>query len=98
MNNNDQQNAKPVDEVRFSNVRVAIWENVGEKSGKVFFTASPEVSYTDDAGNWHQKKSYSIGELLKLEKAASIATIRIQKLNQEAAKAARLDDQFADVA
>lgn len=82
--------AKPVDEIRFGNVRAAIWENSTNES-KIFYTATYEASYADEQGEWHQKKSYSLNECLRLEKVANQTALRLQQLNQEAAKAAQLD-------
>ncbi|GAB5407257.1 MAG: hypothetical protein Aurels2KO_54880 [Aureliella sp.] len=94
---NNETHAQPLDEIRFGNVRAAIWENTSSEN-KVFYGCTIEVSYTTDHGEWKQKKSYSLNECLRLEKAASQAAIRIQQLTQEAAKSARLDQQAQDAA
>lgn len=94
---NNETNAKPIDEIRFGNVRAAIWENTSSEN-KVFYSCTVDSSYTTEQGEWKQKKSYSLNECLRLEKAASQAAIRIQQLTQEAAQVARLDQRAQDAA
>ncbi|MCA9195502.1 MAG: hypothetical protein KDB03_27210 [Planctomycetales bacterium] len=97
MSGDEQKNAKPIDEFRLGNVRAAIWENISQ-NGKVFYSTTFDASYTDETGQWRNKKSFSLNECLRLEKVAGQAAVRIQQLNQEAAKGARLDTQADEIA
>ena len=60
---------KPVHEVRYGNVRVAIWAN-RNKENHVFHSFGLERSYRDQDGNWHsQHISLGVSEIAKVRAA-----------------------------
>ena len=64
---------KPIHEVRFGNVRVAIWANKGEE-GRTFHNFSLERSYRDKEGNWqNQQLSLGVREVAKITRALETA-------------------------
>jgi hypothetical protein len=80
---NQQSKTKPAAEVRFGNIRAAIWKNEGKKNGGVFFTASIERVYRDDEGEFRTSNSFGRDDLLLLAKVADVAHSRIFELQHE---------------
>jgi hypothetical protein len=59
---------KPVDEVRYGNVKIPIWRN-STANGDFYTAGSPQVSYKDDQGNWKESKSHIATDMLMMSKA-----------------------------
>jgi hypothetical protein len=86
------ENKKPVAEAREGTVRIAIWENDGQK-GKYWKAGEPELSYKDAEGKWHNDgRSYSEFDLVNLMIAAAKAKSKIAELRKAAGKAAAGED------
>jgi hypothetical protein len=71
----------PVEKFTDGNVHVSIWENNGVKGA--FRTASIQLRYKDQDGEWQTGTSYGQGDLKHLESAAKEARTRIDKWTQE---------------
>ena len=64
---------KPVHEVRFGNVRVALWANRNQEN-QLYHTFGLERSYRDQNGEWQtQQMSLALGEIAKVTGALSKA-------------------------
>lgn len=68
---------KPVAKIGFP-VTAAIWRN--EKEGRAYYSATFQLSYKDEAGNWKRTSSFSIEDLLPLAKIADLAHTEMAKL------------------
>jgi hypothetical protein len=69
---------KPVDKIRVGSVQVSTWRN--ESKEGPFYTASIELSYKGNDGQWHASTSYGLRDLINLAKAALLAHSAINKL------------------
>ena len=84
-------NKKPVAKVQLYPVSAAIWRNDGEK-GEVFYNATFERSYKDEAGNWQSSASFNAGDLFLLAKVADRAHSEIYKLRANDRQAQQIDE------
>ena len=67
------QKQKPVHDVRFGTVKVAIWENKTHE-GKVFHSFDLRRSYRDQLGEWQEQKiSLNLNEIAKVRSALAKA-------------------------
>jgi hypothetical protein len=57
---------KPVDTLRYGNLKATIWKNQGQ-SGP-FYTVTFTRSYRDDDEQWHEVTSFNTGDLPTLAK------------------------------
>jgi len=80
---NQQLKTKPAAEVRYGNIRAAIWRNEGKKNGGAYFTVSIERIYRDDEDEFRTSHSFGRDDLLLLAKVADTAHCRIFDLQQE---------------
>jgi hypothetical protein len=80
---NEESKTKPAAEVRYGNIRAAIWRNEGKKNGGAYFTVSIERSYRDDEGEFRTSHSFGRDDLLLLAKVADAAHSQIFELQRE---------------
>ena len=78
---NEQARTKPAAEVRYGNIRAAIWRNEG-KNG-VWFTVTVERSYRNEQGEPHSSQSFGRDDLLSAAKVLDLAHSRIFELQAE---------------
>jgi hypothetical protein len=81
----------PAAKVTLYPISAAIWRNENAK-GEVFYNATFERSYKDDAGNWQSSDSFNAGDLLLLAKVADRAHSEIYKLRASDRQAQQTDD------
>jgi hypothetical protein len=80
----------PVTKIKVGNVQAAIWKNASEKG--TFYSATFDLSYRDDKGQWHNNaRSHGQRELIHLAKAALLADSEIGRLREADRKAAGED-------
>jgi len=80
---------KPVTKIGFP-VTAAIWRN--EKSGRAYYSATFQLSYKDDDGNWKRTSTFAIEDLLALAKIVDMAhteMCRLRKADRDAAQVER---------
>jgi hypothetical protein len=82
---------KPAARVIMYPVKAAIWKNE-HVTGEVFYSATFERSYRDNAGEWQSSDNYGIGELLLLAKVADLAHTEIVKLRAKDRKAQKTEE------
>ena len=81
---NQQSKTKPAAEIRYGNIRAAIWRNEGKKNGGAYFTVSIERIYRDDEDEFRTSHSFGRDDLLLLAKVADAAHSQIFELQREA--------------
>ena len=81
----------PAARIKLYPVSAAIWRNVG-KTG-VFYSATFERSYKDDAGKYQSSDSFNAGDLLLLAKVADLAHTEIVKLRENDREAKKSDGE-----
>lgn len=75
-------NNQPVETLRDGSLKASIWGNRNENG--VFYSVELVRSYTDEAGNWHDSRSLSNGELLRAARLLTRAYDRVLQLRAEA--------------
>lgn len=78
---NTTSNNKPVATLRDGALKVSIWGNRNEKG--VFYSADLVRSYTDEAGDWHDSRSFSGGDLLRAARLLNLAYDQIGELRAD---------------
>ena len=71
-------NQRPVDTVRYRNIKVSIWQNEGERG--TYYSATLTRSYRTADGGWKDTNSFSGLDLLIAAEAMREASSRILKL------------------
>ena len=66
----DENNNRPVHEIRMSGVKASIWKNE-TKTGGNFYSASFHTLYRDSEGSWRRSSSFGREDLLLLAKVAN---------------------------
>tara|TARA_R110002096_G_scaffold48810_9_gene129165 strand:- start:16 stop:297 length:282 start_codon:yes stop_codon:yes gene_type:complete len=66
----DENNNRPVHEIRMSGVKASIWKNE-TKTGGSFYSASFHTLYRDSEGSWRRSSSFGREDLLLLAKVAN---------------------------
>jgi hypothetical protein len=77
----DKASNKPVERFHDGPVQVSIWERTGPKG--LFRTASFQLRYRDQGGEWQTGQSYGLTGLSHLERAAHRARDSIEKWQQK---------------
>lgn len=77
----DTPGTKPVERFHDGPVHVSIWERTGPKG--LFRTASFQLRYRDQGGEWQTGQSYGLTGLSHLERAAHRARDSIEKWQQK---------------
>jgi hypothetical protein len=72
----------PVETLRDGNIKAAIWRNQGQKG--VFHGVTFSRTYKDRDGNFHDVRSFSGAQLLRLAHLAQHAYGRTRELDREA--------------
>jgi hypothetical protein len=80
----EQTKTKPAAEVRFGNVRAAIWRNEAKTNGGTYYAVSIERIYRDDEGVLRSSHSFGRDDLLLLAKVADKAHSEIFAIQREA--------------
>lgn len=60
---------KPVESIRYRNLKAAIWKNEGQSGS--FYSVTFTRSYRDDQDQWHDVTSFNGGDLPLLAKLAN---------------------------
>jgi hypothetical protein len=81
--------AKPVAKIGFP-VTASIWRNEGK--GRVFYSATFQLTYKDSDGNRKHTTSFGMEDLLPLAKIADLAHTEIGKLKAADRQAQSPDD------
>lgn len=68
--NDNNNNNRPVHEIRMGGVKASIWQNE-TRSGGCFFAASFHTLYRDTEGVWKRSSSFGREDLLLLAKVAN---------------------------
>lgn len=63
-------NNKPVHNIRYRNIKAAIWMN--EIDSGSYYTVTLSRSYQDDQKQWHDTNSFNTSDLPTLAKAVSL--------------------------
>ena len=84
---------KPIAKIGFP-VTAAIWRN--EKGGRAYYSATFQLSYKDDDGNWKRTSAFSIEDLLALAKVADMAHTEMCKFRNADRDAAQVDRPVSD--
>ena len=66
----DENNNRPVHEIRMGGVKASIWKN-DAKNGGSFYSASFHTLYRDSEGSWCRSSSFGREDLLLLAKIAN---------------------------
>jgi len=82
---------KPAARINMHPITGSIWRN--EKDEGVFYSATFERSYKDEAGNWKYTNSFNSGDLLLLAKVADLVHTEISKLRANDRQAQQPEDQ-----
>lgn len=65
-NNGQQSRTPPVHELRAGKIKVAVWENLGEKGQAPWFSVTCSRAYIDSQKKWHTATSFGRDDLLQL--------------------------------
>lgn len=87
-----QERQKPAHEVRFGRVKLTIWENHHEKTGR-WFSIVPSRSYKDGSGNWKSASSFGLDDVLPLALACQVAFEWIQAQKTSGANGATVETE-----
>ena len=71
----------------------AIWRHQNQKG--VFFSASFERSYRDEAGKWQSSSTFNAGDLLALAKLVDLTDSKIRELRAAERQSDQPDDEAA---
>ena len=74
----------PVHKIRYGNVTVAIWENLGDE-GRTFYKSTLSRRYKKD-DQWHDTQNLDVGDHLDAAKALDEAHTWIVQMLREQAK------------
>lgn len=69
---------KPIQTLRDGSLKASIWGNRNENG--VRYSVDLVRSYTDEAGSWHDSRSFSNGELLRGARLLQLAYDRVLEL------------------
>lgn len=84
---------KPIAKIGFP-VTAAIWRN--EKEGRAYYSATFQLSYKDEAGNWKRTSTFAIEDLLPLAKVADMAHTEMCKLRNADRQAVQVERPASD--
>ena len=84
---------KPVAKIGFP-VTAAIWRN--EKGSRAYYSATFQLSYKDDAGEWKRTSTFAIEDLLALAKVADMAHTEMCKYRKADRDAVQLERPASD--
>ena len=84
---------KPAAKISLYPVSCAIWRNQNTKG--VFYSASFERSYKDDAGKFQTSSTFNASDLLVLSKVADLADSKIRELRANDRQSEQPDEEAA---
>jgi hypothetical protein len=84
---------KPVAKVQMFPLSSAIWRHQNQKG--VFYSATFERSYRDEAGKWQSSSNFNAGDCLLLSKLADVTDSRIRELRAADRQSEQHDEEAA---
>jgi hypothetical protein len=89
----DTKKSAPAAKISLYPVSCAIWRNQNAKG--VFYSASFERSYKDDAGKFQTSSTFNASDLLVLSKVADLADSKIRELRASDRQSDQSEDEAA---
>jgi len=90
---NDEPKREPEAVFHDSGLRVKIWRNTSEKTGRNHFNATISKSYKDQNGQWQQSKSFNRDDLLRLRDLVGNASMEMRMLQDQERRLERVQNQ-----